>query len=524
MTQNDEDVKANPSELALPRRRGAASPRKRASALLEIAIVSRRSSRMRWLAASASACFKQLQRAQISTGKLRVKAARDAVTAVHDRDARSCPRGIRRARRRASTSTGATPGIRGARTSPGCLGHERAPMAPSARRPARQAEKGTAGRHQVPWADDLRRARRRRRRRELTREPRPLTARAVARRRRRGRRAGFTLIEDHHRARWIVGAHREPSASNGLRSSREERSARIRRTSSGAMRYLFDRASTTGKTHRLGHRSRDGRLLGRGHGRSVLRSARGRDVEADRGDARTRRRRGGASSAPPKRRRAAVRRTSALGVQSSSAATPRLELRPDEARRRGVPAQASALRGLQGDGPRPVTLNKACASQRLYTPRVDRAGHDGRRATSTSSRLRTDRGAASCFADATPRATPCSRWSPTRSRAACASTTKRSSRLGRPAERRRREPGRAATDRGAWAAARPGFTLLEVMIAIRRSSSLALVSLLSIVTNNIRATHHAKLTTVATFFARGKMVDLEDQVLENGFSNSDETA
>jgi general secretion pathway protein I len=53
---------------------------------------------------------------------------------------------------------------------------------------------------------------------------------------------------------------------------------------------------------------------------------------------------------------------------------------------------------------------------------------------------------------------------------------------------------------------------------------MTLVTLLSIVTSNIRATHHAKLTTTATFLARAKMVDLEDQVLENGFSTSDESA
>jgi general secretion pathway protein I len=68
-----------------------------------------------------------------------------------------------------------------------------------------------------------------------------------------------------------------------------------------------------------------------------------------------------------------------------------------------------------------------------------------------------------------------------------------------------------------------GFTLLEVMIAVS-ILALTLVTLLSVVTNNIRATRHARLTTTATFLARGKMVDLEDQVLENGFSTSDETA
>jgi general secretion pathway protein I len=72
------------------------------------------------------------------------------------------------------------------------------------------------------------------------------------------------------------------------------------------------------------------------------------------------------------------------------------------------------------------------------------------------------------------------------------------------------------------ARAASGFTLLEVMIAVA-ILSMTVVTLLSIVTSNIRATRHAKLTTMATFFARAKMVDLEDQVLENGFSTSDES-
>jgi general secretion pathway protein I len=68
-----------------------------------------------------------------------------------------------------------------------------------------------------------------------------------------------------------------------------------------------------------------------------------------------------------------------------------------------------------------------------------------------------------------------------------------------------------------------GFTLLEVMIAVA-ILSITLVTLLSVVTGNVRATRHAKLTTTATFLARAKMVDLEDQVLENGFSTDDESA
>ncbi len=69
-----------------------------------------------------------------------------------------------------------------------------------------------------------------------------------------------------------------------------------------------------------------------------------------------------------------------------------------------------------------------------------------------------------------------------------------------------------------------GFTLLEVMIALA-ILALSLVVLLEIATNNARATNHARLTTIATFLARGKMVQIEDGVLEKGFSdiNLDET-
>jgi general secretion pathway protein I len=68
-----------------------------------------------------------------------------------------------------------------------------------------------------------------------------------------------------------------------------------------------------------------------------------------------------------------------------------------------------------------------------------------------------------------------------------------------------------------------GFTLLEVMIALS-ILAMTLVVILGMVTNNIRATRHAKLTTAGTFLARGKMIDIEDQILETGFSTSDESA
>ena len=68
----------------------------------------------------------------------------------------------------------------------------------------------------------------------------------------------------------------------------------------------------------------------------------------------------------------------------------------------------------------------------------------------------------------------------------------------------------------------PGFTLLEVMVAVAILAA-TLVVLLSIVTNNVRATNHAKMTTAATFLARTKMVDIEDEILDNGFTDNDET-
>jgi prepilin-type N-terminal cleavage/methylation domain-containing protein len=66
-----------------------------------------------------------------------------------------------------------------------------------------------------------------------------------------------------------------------------------------------------------------------------------------------------------------------------------------------------------------------------------------------------------------------------------------------------------------------GFTLLEIMVALAILSS-TLVVLLQIITNNIRATNHAKLTTAATLLVRSKMTDIEDGILENGFSTDDE--
>ena len=66
-----------------------------------------------------------------------------------------------------------------------------------------------------------------------------------------------------------------------------------------------------------------------------------------------------------------------------------------------------------------------------------------------------------------------------------------------------------------------GFSLLEVMVALAILAT-TLVVLLQIITNNVRATNHAKMTTAATLLARAKMTDIEDSVLENGFSTDNE--
>ena len=68
-----------------------------------------------------------------------------------------------------------------------------------------------------------------------------------------------------------------------------------------------------------------------------------------------------------------------------------------------------------------------------------------------------------------------------------------------------------------------GFTLLEIMVALA-ILSMTLVVLLEIITNNVRATNHSKMTTTATFLARGKMVDIEDDIIANGFVDNDDAA
>jgi prepilin-type N-terminal cleavage/methylation domain-containing protein len=78
-------------------------------------------------------------------------------------------------------------------------------------------------------------------------------------------------------------------------------------------------------------------------------------------------------------------------------------------------------------------------------------------------------------------------------------------------------PGEA----GAGARGSSGFTLLEVMAATA-ILSLTLTVIIGVISNNVRATTHARLLTTATFLARGKIVSLEDKLIEKGFQDLDE--
>jgi prepilin-type N-terminal cleavage/methylation domain-containing protein len=65
-----------------------------------------------------------------------------------------------------------------------------------------------------------------------------------------------------------------------------------------------------------------------------------------------------------------------------------------------------------------------------------------------------------------------------------------------------------------------GFSLLEVMVSIA-ILAMALVVLARIVTSNVRATHHSRMMTAATFLARSKIAGLEQAILDYGFSEMD---
>jgi general secretion pathway protein I len=67
-----------------------------------------------------------------------------------------------------------------------------------------------------------------------------------------------------------------------------------------------------------------------------------------------------------------------------------------------------------------------------------------------------------------------------------------------------------------------GFTLLEVMVALALLG-LGLVVLIKSAANNIRASEDAHMMGIATDLARGKMYDIEEQLLKDGFTDTDQS-
>jgi prepilin-type N-terminal cleavage/methylation domain-containing protein len=79
----------------------------------------------------------------------------------------------------------------------------------------------------------------------------------------------------------------------------------------------------------------------------------------------------------------------------------------------------------------------------------------------------------------------------------------------RPRLRRCHEAGRDA-----------GFSLLEVLVALAILAT-ALVVLARIVTGNVMAANHSRMTTAATFLARSRISMMEQSLLEYGFAEMD---
>src|SRR5262245_11828481 len=69
---------------------------------------------------------------------------------------------------------------------------------------------------------------------------------------------------------------------------------------------------------------------------------------------------------------------------------------------------------------------------------------------------------------------------------------------------------------------RRGFTLLEVMIALALLG-LSLVVLIKSAAGNIFNAEQAHMIGVATDLARGKMYDIEETLLKDGFSDTDQS-
>src|SRR5215208_3403292 len=69
---------------------------------------------------------------------------------------------------------------------------------------------------------------------------------------------------------------------------------------------------------------------------------------------------------------------------------------------------------------------------------------------------------------------------------------------------------------------RRGFTLLEVMIGLALLG-LGLVVLIKSTTGNIRAAKRSQMMGVAADLTRGKMYDIEEKLLKDGFTETDQS-
>ncbi|MBV8760905.1 MAG: prepilin-type N-terminal cleavage/methylation domain-containing protein [Deltaproteobacteria bacterium] len=67
-----------------------------------------------------------------------------------------------------------------------------------------------------------------------------------------------------------------------------------------------------------------------------------------------------------------------------------------------------------------------------------------------------------------------------------------------------------------------GFTLLEIMVALALLG-LGLVVLIKSAANNIRASEESHMMGIATDLARGKMYDIEETLLKDGFTDTDQS-
>ncbi|RMH39081.1 MAG: prepilin-type N-terminal cleavage/methylation domain-containing protein [Deltaproteobacteria bacterium] len=82
--------------------------------------------------------------------------------------------------------------------------------------------------------------------------------------------------------------------------------------------------------------------------------------------------------------------------------------------------------------------------------------------------------------------------------------------------------GRAVTRGGRTGPRQAGFTLLEVMIALAILAG-GLTLTIATAASNVRQAQRAQMLGVATDLARGKMYDIEEQLLHDGFQEMDQT-